>query len=249
MSASTLVNAYLGRGTHAARPSSPTVPSGGTALYYETDTFNTFAWNGSAWVQVNVGGTSPGIVQTAENSGPYPGGTSATFGAAPTTGNLLIAFVDNSASITVNTSQGWNALSALQSGGTDYSQVMWKVAGASESTTQAPNSYGSGNGGVMIYEISNAAPSLAVALDFNGSSDTYDVESTRAGGLLIGAICNNNNTNLPTAITGMTLDANSAITNRSIQGFHMTPSTAGANAVAYTFASSVDAKLMGVCVF
>lgn len=51
-----LISSYLGVGTHAARPTSPSVQSGETAFYYETDTTNTFVWTGSAWVQVNGGG-------------------------------------------------------------------------------------------------------------------------------------------------------------------------------------------------
>lgn len=55
---STLIVDYLGRGTHAARPATPPIPSGGTAIYYETDTTNTFVWNGGAWLQMNGGGSN-----------------------------------------------------------------------------------------------------------------------------------------------------------------------------------------------
>ncbi len=53
MTAATTIFDYVGRGTHAARPVTPNINSGGTALYYETDTTNSFIWSGSAWVQVN----------------------------------------------------------------------------------------------------------------------------------------------------------------------------------------------------
>lgn len=58
MTSSTLITDYMGRGTHAARPASPNVPATGIAIYYETDTANTFVWNGSAWVQINGSGVS-----------------------------------------------------------------------------------------------------------------------------------------------------------------------------------------------
>ena len=50
MAASTLITDYIGYGTHAARPASPTLPSGGMGLYLESDTGCLFIWNGSIWV-------------------------------------------------------------------------------------------------------------------------------------------------------------------------------------------------------
>lgn len=46
------ISAYLGRGTHAARPTTPAVAGNATASYYETDTTHLFAWTGSAWSQI-----------------------------------------------------------------------------------------------------------------------------------------------------------------------------------------------------
>lgn len=54
--ASGLLTDWIQRGTHSARPSSPNVGSNGLAIYFETDTGNTFAWTGSAWTQINGGG-------------------------------------------------------------------------------------------------------------------------------------------------------------------------------------------------
>jgi hypothetical protein len=54
MTASTSIFDYVGRGTHAARPATPNINSGGTAAYYETDTTNAFMWSGAAWVQINA---------------------------------------------------------------------------------------------------------------------------------------------------------------------------------------------------
>lgn len=57
MSSSARIIDYLGEGTHAGRPSvgSLNLPSGCVAFYAETDTLNTYAAIGGAWVQVNGG--------------------------------------------------------------------------------------------------------------------------------------------------------------------------------------------------
>lgn len=52
MATSTLITDYVGRGTHAARPATPPVGTGCSAVYYETDTLKGFMWDGSAWHQV-----------------------------------------------------------------------------------------------------------------------------------------------------------------------------------------------------
>ena len=54
MPVSTSILTFISAGTHASRPFSPSVPSGCSALYYETDTLHWFAWNGSAWVECPV---------------------------------------------------------------------------------------------------------------------------------------------------------------------------------------------------
>lgn len=83
MTASTSIFDYVGRGTHAARPASPNINSGGTALYYETDTTNTFVWSGSAWVAV-IGSGSGTVTSVAT-------GTGLTGGPITTTGTVTLA--------------------------------------------------------------------------------------------------------------------------------------------------------------
>ena len=68
MTSSTLITDYTGRGTHANRPTTPNIPTGATAVYYETDTTNTFVWSGSAWVSVTGGGGSMSFVSTVTAS-------------------------------------------------------------------------------------------------------------------------------------------------------------------------------------
>ena len=60
MTVSTIITTYLAEGTHAGRPSTPALPTGGLALYYETDTLKTFIYDigTTAWVQIAPGGVS-----------------------------------------------------------------------------------------------------------------------------------------------------------------------------------------------
>lgn len=237
----------MGAGTHASRPATPSVPTGGTSIYYETDTTNTFAWSGSAWVQINGtggGGTTPAIVQNGAISG-SSGIQSVTLGAAPTNGNMLIAFVDNASSLTAGT--GWTVLGQAVGTGIDFAFVAWKVAGAGESTTQTPVSAAAA-GAIVIYELTNGGPTLPSVVSLSGASNSYTVRSAHSGGLLIGAIANDQTTDLPTAITGATLDSSSGVGTRSIRGFHLTPS-AGLNTIAYTYAASHSVYGMGVVLF
>lgn len=246
MATSTLITDYLGEGTHAARPASPNVPTGATALYYETDTTNTFAWSGAAWVQINGagGGTTPTIVQSGANAG-SSGINSVTLGSAPTNGNMMVAFVDNQSSQTPGT--GWVQLGQTLGSGIDFAFVAWKVAGASESATQTPVATASA-GGIVIFELNNGGPTIPQISVITGASGSYNVRSAHSGGLLIGAIANEQSIDLPTAITGATLDASSAAGTKAIQGFHFTPA-AGLNAVAYTYAASHQVYAYGVVLF
>lgn len=246
MASSTLITDYLAEGTHAARPVTPNVPTGGTALYYETDTTNTFAWSGAAWVQINGGGggATPAIVQNGAISG-SSGIQSVTLGAAPTLGNMLIAFVDNASSQTAGT--GWTILGVPNGVGLDFAFIAWKVAGAGESATQTPVNTAAA-GAIVIYELTNAGPTIPIVSSLSGASNSYAVRSAHSGGLLLGAIANEQTIDLPTAITGAALDSSSGVGTRSIRGFHLTPSS-GLNTIAYTYAVSHSVYGMGVVVY
>jgi hypothetical protein len=67
MTSATTIITYLGEGTHASRPAHPNIPTGGLAVYYETDTTDTFIYDLSttAWVQL-VGGGGGGGGSTGE---------------------------------------------------------------------------------------------------------------------------------------------------------------------------------------
>ena len=245
MSTSSLISDYMGKGLAAARPTSPNIPSGAIAFYYETDTSNTFCWTGSAWVQVNGGGAAPTIVQTAAAAF-SSGANSVTFGSTPTSGNLLIAFVNNG-SIPV-ASSGWTIFGLLNGGGVDYANALYKVAGASESTTQTPIT-NTGNGGSSVFEIHTGAASFVNIVDVSSSSSNFNTLAPRNGGILIGALHNNSTADLPTSITGATAGTTGTAASRSTALFSNLAPAAGANNIAYTYGASHDVKCFGCCCF
>lgn len=101
-------------------------------------------------------GTPPVFVQVAFSVG---GGNSATFGVAPTNGNLLVAHCYNPASQTP--AAGWTYQTSNTSG-TDFGVILTKVAGAGESTTQTPLSGVGATGGMVIWEVSGQAAAFFV---------------------------------------------------------------------------------------
>jgi hypothetical protein len=150
---STKITDWLAEGTHANRPATPPVGTGGLSFYYETDTASLFVYNvaGSAWVAVGGGssaGTVPTIVQSKVDTS---GLASVTLGVAPTNGNLLVAFTSNPA---VNAAgAGWTQKDTNGSG-TDFGGWYTKVAGVGESTTQSPlNASPGGTGGIAMWEL------------------------------------------------------------------------------------------------
>lgn len=198
MTASTLISDYIGTGTHSARPASPNVPAGGSAIYFETDTEGAFMWDGTAWVQTN-NLIVPAIVQDKSAQG-----ASVTMDAAPTEGNILLGFqsaFDNSSG-NVNTTDGWT-LVAYQQGGRFYGYVCMKIAGASESTTQEPMNDGGYGGMCSVVEVT--ANGIAWMGCYNDSSfpSVLNFKTPGPNGLIIAQVNNQNgNAALPSAIDG-----------------------------------------------
>lgn len=91
-------------------------------------------------------GTVPTVVQVAHATSAI----AATFGVAPTNGNLLVAMTFNSANNLA--AAGWTK-QVENATGTDWGDIFTKVAGAGESTTQQPLSTATVNGGIVIWEI------------------------------------------------------------------------------------------------
>jgi hypothetical protein len=75
MAASTIIIDYLGEGAHADRPTTPNIPVGGTAIFAESDTGDTFAWVGGAWEMI-AGSSLAGISQLTGDVTAGPGGGS-----------------------------------------------------------------------------------------------------------------------------------------------------------------------------
>ena len=158
---STLITGYLSEGLASARPATPSITSGAIAFYYATDTSVLSVWNGSSWGAVG-GGYSPGTVPTVvQSTYQETGDKGLTLSTAPVNGNLLIAMSWNVPSPSVGS--GWTQL--LQNGsGTDYGTIYYKVAGASESTTQNPLT-------------ANETPGCMVMWEINGQNATWLVQA------------------------------------------------------------------------
>lgn len=102
-------------------------------------------------------GTVPSVVQIAHSTSAVNG---VVMGSAPTSGNLLVALCFNSASNVIGS--GWTKYFENTTG-TDWGTVAYKVAGASESTTQSPMSTTSTSAGCVIWEISGYSFGLVSA--------------------------------------------------------------------------------------
>jgi len=91
MAASTIILDYLGEGLHADRPAAANVPVGGTALFAESDTGNTYAWIAGAWHLI-AGAAASGMTQlTGDVTAGPGGGTQATTIAPGTVSNAKLA--------------------------------------------------------------------------------------------------------------------------------------------------------------
>ena len=122
MTTATTIITYLAEGTHAARPAAPNVPTGCIAIYYETDTTNTFLYDpaGATYHQINGGGGGGGLTTTAESASfnaaannrylvdTTAAAVTATMPLAPASGDIF-AFVDSTGQFaTHNLTINWN---------------------------------------------------------------------------------------------------------------------------------------------
>lgn len=169
---SSLVKNYLGQGTAAARPATPTIDPLAIGFYYATDTGVQSVYANGAWR--SAGGADPGTPPVVVQSkiAFVSAAKTITFDTAPTNGNLMVAMFFNPSDGTVGagwTSQGSN------SSGTDYGVVASKVAGAAEPAAQVPIA-SNVTGIICIWEISGAA----------ASSIFFSAQSQVEGAALIG---------------------------------------------------------------
>jgi hypothetical protein len=150
MANSTLLNDYLGVGTHAARPATPPVGSL-AAFYYETDTTNTFIWTGSAWSQVN-GGSAGALTLITEV---VTSGSQATvaFGSIPGTYRDLVLRVRGR--VTAAVTETGTGVQFNGDTGANYDLEQMAVSGTSVSNTE--------NIGITSISVLNLPGSTATA--------------------------------------------------------------------------------------
>ena len=239
MAMARLITNFMSTGTHAARPATPTLGTGEIALYYETDTLHMFAYVSGAWTQIDSVSAGAALVQNksvilASHA------TGITLAVAPTQHNLLIALVaDESTSPTA--AAGWTLITSASAAHDGYG-ILWKLAGAGESTTQTPCS-DTHAGTITMFEISNAAPGACTAVtEFSGTSIPETPTNTKAtggGGIIVGVYVNRT-TNAPTSITGTGVSADNTASgsSRYAAAFHISPAVNGTNTVTAAYAGS-----------
>lgn len=244
MTASTQITAYLGCGTHAARPTSPSVPAGCTALYAESDTGNTYAWSGAAWVQLNGGGgggSAASIVHTGVTTTTSSLGA-VTMPAAPTAGNILLAFCNTTGGLALGT--GWHQL-LVNSSGWDNCYVAWKIAGSGESTSQTPYT-GSGTASAVIYEIASGNVGLNLATSGSGSSQSFSVTAGGTGQIFVG-IADLAASSVTVSMSGATILGQTTFGSRTFAYFSGT-TTGASTTVTVTLSGSASAQYNAVVV-
>lgn len=246
----TIITDYIGKGLHADRPASPSIASGETAIYYETDTGHTFVWSGAAWIQVDDGGGggSPTIVQSKAAAGNIG---DVTLDAAPTNRNLLVLFITGD---TPTPAADWNKVPYTDSNGSTFSCVFWKIAGPSESATQTYRS-GTSNVAVVMYEISGGdffgAPYYGTA---SGTSATFSglnvpVSPRGTGDILIGIAASDNSAAQPSSITGATAGvAADNGSDRAGTAFDNTSISSGVNNVTSNYGGSHALRIVAVVI-
>lgn len=248
MSTPKRITDYMAYGTHAARPASPSVNAGETALYYETDTTDSFIWSGAAWVKAN-GSAPTSVVQNKSITGASHA-TGITLTSAPIQGNLLIALVSDQPGAP-SAGAGWTMIASAGAAQDGYG-VLWKLAGAGESATQTPCS-DTHQGTITVYEISNGSPGAVTAVTgYTGTAVAeiaVNTKLTGGGGLIIGIFVNRSTTG-PTSLTGtgVALDNTASGVSRFVQAFRITSPVNGNNTVTANYATSQGGVFVAIAV-
>lgn len=113
----------------------------------------------SDWEPATISSSTPNVVQDAVVSGSNIS-AGVTLGSAPIQNNLLVGVALSTGSDPSAPGAGWTFLPGSNfSAGTYDGALFWKIAGASESTTQTPSAYSS-TGEVAVVEINLGAFSL-----------------------------------------------------------------------------------------
>lgn len=181
------------------------------------------------------GGAAPTIVQV----GVITTRDGVTLGAAPTQGNLLLAFMSDGGSTNINTAAGWRLLNSI-SAAHDNAIIAYKMAGAGESATQTPNSNSGAGGAVSVLEIAGGGiVNFADAADIAIANTATLAVQAATGGLIIGAVVAVTAAALPTGLTGAVavVGGSASGNSRGIELFQQAAPVLGDNTVVATFAA------------
>lgn len=248
MVASTQISDYIASGLLAARPASPNVAAGVSALYYATDNSSAYMWDGAAWQKINpAAAVGVSLVQTGSAAGNAI--TGVTLASAPVNGNLLVAFICRGVP-SANT--GWEKF-ATDGGGSTFTSLFFKVAGAGESATQNPTG-GASDYAITIFEFSaGAVPALGAAgvfQDVTATAHTVTPTAFKSTGFFFGIVMSEATGDLPVSFSAGVVGDASAVngTSRSIQGFHKTVAAVGDLAITANYTPSINARMAGIYV-
>jgi hypothetical protein len=188
------------------------------------------------------GAAAVSVVQSAVNAGAAI--DSVNFGQAPKQGNLLVAFVGGGVP---GAGAGWTQETRTDGGGSTYTFIYYKIAGAGESVTQQPVN-ATGNFAMAVFEIADGNPGNYYFNDPGGTNTgTIDITVFAASNIIIGAAMSDGSANLPTGIVGATGGATAASGTRSVQAFQeANPAVAlGGQAVTVTWGANSTYRIMG----
>jgi len=196
------------------------------AIYFNTAStpYVGYVQHSSAWHSFSSSGggfsagSPPTIVQFGyENSG----SASVTLGAAPTNGNTLVAlcWTSNNAA-----GAGWTR-QANDASGTDYADILTKVAGSSESATQTPVTGGAG-GAIMMWELNgvnatNPIVNVSVTAQQGGPFVSSTAYNQFPNMLTLAGVAVVPSTTITETYGGLTQDVSNSGT-RNIYGGHST---------------------------
>lgn len=182
------------------------------------------------------GGAAPTIVQNALVA-VASHATGITLLAAPTNGNLLIAFCsDTTTSPTIGA--GWTMIASASAAQDGYG-IAWKLAGAGESVTQVP--FSDAHAGIIsLFECNTAASGAFSAFTGftsapNITENLFNQKPSQAlivGVVIVRALVN------ATGFTGATADNQTTGQGRGGNNFHVTAPAQGNNAVTANYAAA-----------
>lgn len=171
---------------------------------------------------------------------------SVTMSAAPTNGNLLVAFATSAiGGETIGT--GWTNI-IIQGEGTLDGCWAYKVAGASEPTTQTPYTQSSGLFTVGVWEFSSVSSTndgFVVTENVSSTPPTVTLTATPGSSgdyALVGAAFNGNSTGSPTITQGgisITIDGQNLTGNSAVWG-HLNSAPSGSQSYVATFGTGTN---------